>query len=147
MNKITLLFLSIFFLAGCSHKVIFTDVHTSLHPQSNKEKGLVQRFEEYWHARVNGQYNKSYIYELPYQQFIIDFDRYKKTLGLYKNSKVSLVKVQYPQKNVAIITRKMEGKNGSWIKKDKWIYVDGNWYHKYYQTLFPPLDEKEAQFQ
>ena len=147
MNKIILLFFSILFFIGCASKVTFTDVSASLHPMNSEEKELIQRFEEYWHARVNGQYNQSYKLELPYQQYTVDFDKYRKTLGLYRNSKVLLLEIKYPQKNVAIITRKMEGKNGSWIKKDKWIYVDGSWYHKYYQTIFPPLDEKEAQFQ
>ncbi len=147
MNKHIFSPFIILFIIGCSHKVTFTDVQSSLHPQSSKEKELIRRFKEYWHARVNGQYNISYNYELPYQQYTINFDKYRKTLGLYRNSKISLLKLEYPQKNIAIIIRKMDGKKNSWIKKDKWIYLDGKWYHKYYQTLFPPLNEKEAQFQ
>lgn len=147
-NKILSFLILLLFIVGCSNKTEFLKIHSSFsNKDSNKEKELVKRFQKYWYARVHGKYQQSYRYELPYQQYIVNFAKYRKTLGLYKNTKASLIKIYYPQKDVAIITRKMGSKKNFWIKKDKWIYVNGKWYHKYYQTIFPPLNEKEAEFQ
>lgn len=154
-NKILSFLILLLFIIGCSEigcsekteKTEFLKIHSSFNEDRNKEKELVKRFQEYWYARVHGKYQQSYQYELPYQQYIVNFAKYRKTLGLYKNTKVSLIKIYYPQKDIAIITRKMGSKKNFWIKKDKWIYLNGKWYHKYYQAIFPPLNEKEAEFQ
>jgi len=115
--------------------------------QDSKTKLLVKRFLEYWHYRTIGDMKKAWEYELPYQKYLSDFKRYKGMVGPSIGSKTELVKIEYPAADEAIITRKVHLGKDVLTKKDKWYYVKDNWYHKFYQTIFPPENEEEAQFQ
>jgi len=126
--------------AGCAN------LHTPITNQ-DKQKLLEKRFQGYWDARATNL-KEAYQYELPYQRYINDFSLYKKlVVKTKKGTKAQIVKIEYPHLNIAIIQRRMIfGKKQS-LRKDKWIYVDGQWYHRYYQSVLPPSNMEEAQFQ
>jgi len=138
-------FFAILMFFGCESRVEeYKDVNvSSFVPSSPKEELLVKRFARYWHDRVNGDYNSSYELELPSQRFVVPLESYKNVLGLYKKWQVDFLGVSYPHPDIAIVKRKMKMKNKSWTRLDKWIFVDGNWYHKFYQTALPPIGEEE----
>ena len=152
MNKYTIviLFPIIFLINGCSLKIPHSpNVSYSKHVKidSRKTKLLVKRFIEYWDSRIKGDAQKAWKYELPYQRYMMNFDLYKRLIGMYKNAKIELSAISFRDKNTAIIERKISVHKKIWKKKDKWIYVQDNWYHKFYQSIFPPKTEEEAKFQ
>lgn len=149
MKKLVLFFMVFFLFSGCLTKQPSTPNVTMEYKgiKNKKTKKLIDSFREYWQMRVEGNYKKSYQFELPYQRYIIDYEKYRKMLGLYAKNKVILVDIVYPHKDIAIVTRKMQGRKKVQLKKDKWIYVNGKWYHKFFQTIFPPLNEQEAEYQ
>jgi len=145
-----IIFLLILLSVSCSKKEreynIYEDINITVTPSSKKERLLLREFSEYWHARINGDYNRSYLYELPSQTFIIPYEKYKDMLGIYRSNRVRLTEIYYPHEDIAIVTREMVGKRKTLKRLDKWIYIDGKWYHKFYQTIFPPIGE-ETKFQ
>ncbi len=148
VKKIFIIIVLLF--AGCG-----TAIHTFenaqvtkryLNTKDKKEQLLVKRFLEYWHYRANGELEKSYSYELPYQRFLTPYKKYKGLIGGYKGSKTTLVGIKF-KNDTAIITRKVRFGKKELTRYDKWIFVKDNWYHKFYQTIFPPKDIEEAKFQ
>lgn len=129
--------------SGCENS------HFHLSHQSNQEKQklLEKRFQDYWNARAT-DLKEAYQYELPYQRYLNDFSSYKKlVVKIKKGTKAKILKVEYPHPNVAVIDRQMNFGKKHVLRKDKWIYVDGQWYHRYYQSVLPPSNVEEAQFQ
>jgi len=146
MIKYVFIIFALLAFFGCESKVEkyeYKDVNISLTPSSKKEALLVQRFAQYWHKRLNGDYNSSYDFELPSQRYLVSLKEYKNVLGLYKGSKADLVHISYPHPDIAIVTRKMRIKNKAFTRLDKWLFIDDNWYHKFYQTALPPIGEEE----
>lgn len=144
---IGLFYFFILFLQGCAYK---SQMGNTLEAKSQKHQKLIQRFTQYWNYRSSCNPQKSFSYELPYQQYLLGKEGYIARMDRrYCGAKIFLKKIEhnkmYP--DIAIIVRKVELKNGlQYPAKDKWIYIDGQWYHKFYQTVFPP-EEKEADFQ
>jgi len=151
MKKFLISLLPLLLLTACAPKLpSYPEVsyNNKEIQRDSKTKLLVKRFLEYWHYRTIGDMKKAWEYELPYQKYLNSFERYKGMVGPSIGSKTELVKIKYPNADEAIITRKVYlGKKDILIKKDKWYYVKDNWYHKFYQTIFPPENEEEAQFQ
>lgn len=113
----------------------------------SKNRDLVRRFSEYWHYRLLNNYKKIYNYELPYQRYLIPFSRYKALLAGYgKKAKVNLLSIDR-NKNIAIVKREVVVGNKRYQGFDKWIFVDGEWCHKFFQNILPPKTEEEAKFQ
>ena len=112
-----------------------------------KRHGLITTFNRYWKLRTQGKYKQAWKFELPYYRFVTHFSEYKSLVGTYYKTDVHLQSIKFIHPNVAIVTRKIRAKNGTYYKKDKWIYVDRRWYHKFYQSIFPPSNKEEAEFQ
>ena len=138
----------LFFFYGCTiqHSIHFEDV--SIQATQVTKRKLVDAFSKYWHYRINGQLKQSYRYELPYQRYTTDFKEYKALIVPYgKNTKIVLRKIETTTPNTAIITREVRTGKNVFYGKDKWILVNGRWYHKFFQNVFPPQTEEEAKFQ
>jgi len=117
-------------------------------PLNNKEKKLLRRFSLYWLYRIQGELDKSFEYELPYQKYIDGIKSYKSKIESLNSRTLTILKdIIYPYPNVAIIERELRLGNRVFKKKDKWIYIDGEWYHKYYQNILPPMNKEEMLFQ
>ena len=150
---------TLFFFLGCSVKhellqsthIQIKDVYVERHISQNEPlyRKLIQRFKEYWHYRQKGDYKKSYEYELPYQRYLMPFIKYKPlAAGSYVGNKTILKDMYLDKKNgIAILQRRVYFDNSYKDKKDKWIFVNGQWYHKFYQSILPLKTEEEAEFQ
>jgi len=113
-----------------------------------KKELLSKRFVGYWEARTKGDYKKSWLYELPFQRYLKSYKWYKEMAPGYKGVQVKLNKILSMTQNEAIIERKILYSKKNWVlKKDKWFYIKDNWYHKFYQSVFPPETQDEAEFQ
>jgi hypothetical protein len=141
----------IFFLSGCGvisqKNLTGVSINQKVKVSNYKEKKLMKRFLQYWHARTKGDMKTAWKYEMPYQKFLDGFNKYKSEVSGYRGSTIELIKVEYPSKDVAIVVRRVRVGGKELLRKDKWIYVKDNWYHKYYQSVFPPETEEEAEFQ
>ncbi|SMC10165.1 hypothetical protein [Nitratiruptor tergarcus] len=144
-----LLFTALFW--GCATKIPSYQnikINKAYFQGSSKEKKLVSAFANYWQARIKGDYKTSFSYELPYQQYIKDFNKYKELIGgIYKGTTITLKNIKYSHPNIAIVTRVVKIGKNLYPRKDKWIYIDGKWYHKFYQTILPPRNPEDADFQ
>ena len=129
----------------------FEDVNLSqdLNLSTPKHRALANRFLHYWHARQHNEINTTYSFELPYQRYVTPYHIYRRRLGgLYSGARTQLHSISFPHEDVAIIVRRVYRPNGSFYdRKDKWIFTNGQWYHKYYQTVFPPKGKEEMEFQ
>ena len=152
MNRstIAILFSIIFLISGCSLKIpnspnVSYNNHVKL--DKRKTKLLVKRFIEYWDSRIKGDAKRSWEYELPYQRYLTPFDDYRRLLSGYAHTKIELADIHFLDPDTAIITRKVHTKRKTYQRKDRWIYVKDNWYHKFYQSVLPPETVEEADFQ
>ena len=153
-NRYILIFylVIIILIGGCDIRIPkFSDVtynQKNITASTKKEQLLIKRFMEYWHYRQNGDFQKSWKYELPYQRYVTPYQKYKALISNIPGKRTVMEKVTYIEPNLAIIVRKVyKNKSSSFLKKDKWIYAKDNWYHKFYQTIFPPETTEEAEFQ
>jgi hypothetical protein len=111
------------------------------------DKRLKQRFQEYWQYRINGDYKHSFAYELPYQQYITGLKQYKLISGgKYMADKIILYHIHHG-KECTIVDRIVIMNHKKILKKDKWCFIKDNWYHRFYQSIFPPETAEEAKFQ
>lgn len=114
-------------------------------PKYEKEldPDLVKSFKEYWELFEKGEYDETYEYELPYQKFLHSKKWYKNfMLGSKKHLKfaISKIKIDPENKNIVYIYIKFHNKYKKFTQRDKWIKVDGIWYHKFIDTILPSLD-------
>jgi len=133
----------IFLFIGCSSKIPqYSNVGISMDTRntSKKDRLLIKRFSEYWHYRLNRDFNKTFPYELPYQRYVTDFSWYKDNLKYsYGKGKVVLDNIQYKDENHTIVNKRYFGTKGNQIKTtEEWFFVIDNWYHKFHQYIFPP---------
>ncbi|SMC10169.1 hypothetical protein [Nitratiruptor tergarcus] len=152
MIRIIFLTLLIFF-SGCNLKspapyVTIKNVAVGKDINITKaDRRLIRRFREYWQYRINGDYEHSYLYELPYQKYLIQLEKYKMEHGgKYKAKKIVLRNIRYDG-GCAIIDRIVVIDDKNFTKKDKWCFIKDNWYHKFYQSIVPPKTIEEAQYQ
>ena len=153
MNKIVFLLVAVImlFFVGCSNKIPsspYAYIERKSILSNKKESLLAKRFIEYWDARIKGDIQKAWQYELPYMHYLDTYKHYKAVATGYYGKKVILVKIEPQSDKEVIITRKVFIEPKKYIiKKDKWFYVKDNWYHKFYQAILPPQSEEEAEFQ
>ena len=149
---IAIIYIGILFLGGCASILpSFENVSYNknlLDLRDERAFKLTKRFLEYWHARAQGDYEKSWQYELPYQRYFLSFEKYRSLASGYKGSVIELKKIDFIAPDEAIVERKVffSDKKGV-VKKDKWYEIDGKWYHKFYQSILPPESFEEAEFQ
>jgi len=151
MNRLILFILLVTFFGECSvqlpsSKYAFIGDKKNL--ATHKRVLLAKRFIEYWDARIKGDTAKSWKYELPYMKYISPYESYKSMARGYYGKKVVLIRIEPQNENQVIVTRKVYITPDHFlIKKDKWLYIKDNWYHKFYQAILPPQSAKEAEFQ
>lgn len=124
---------------GCSAK------HAQYFSILQDDTQLLKRCNEYWQARAKGDMRKAWEYELPYQKYLTSFEEYAAQVG--PSDKTICTKILEKDNKERIVQRKITIGKRNILKKDKWIFVKDNWYHKFYQTIFPPETEEEADFQ
>jgi len=132
------------FVAGCALKTVqYPNIKITDRYHSLKEKQLIEDFSEYWHARISGDMKKAFSYELPYQRYIDGWKVYRETVTpLRKDAFIELKKIEPISENVVIVYKVVRIKDRNLLQKEKWIYLDGRWYHKYHQNIMPDFSGK-----
>jgi len=115
--------MSFILLDGCSVKS-YNFIIQNKKATKKMDRKLFYRFAEYWDAIRKKNFERSYKMELPYIQYVYDISYYKKALQNIQVKKIEVYKVEYKDP-VYIITIKL---GNSW-QKDKWIEIDGEYYH------------------
>ncbi len=108
--------------------------------KDTKEIALASRFLEYWHYKATANYDKSYDMELPLYRYLNTKDNYKSHNNfVLKNFKSTLLSIQKLNNDddISLITLKYSHNNKVITKKEKWLYINGTWYHKYLVPVFP----------
>lgn len=151
MNRLIVFILLVAFYGECSVQFPsskYALVENKKNFTTQKKVLLAKRFIEYWDARIKGDTARSWKYELPYMQYIFPYESYKSMARGYYGKKVVLMRIEPQNDNEAIVIRKVYiAPDHFLIKKDKWLYIKDNWYHKFYQAILPPQSAKEAEFQ
>jgi hypothetical protein len=150
MKKIVVFFLILMvvtFIVYKNRELSDTYVYVSMDNNITVSKDIVKyeelkrRFSEYWEAASLNDFNTTYEYELPYLNFLKSLDWYIDfKQGSKKHYKVLTldVKTEFGDSDIAIITMKVELNNFTRKIADKWVLVNGIWYHYYSQSLLPP---------
>jgi hypothetical protein len=139
---LSILFFAILFL-GCAKQYQESSIDDNLSLLNEKEELLAERFLEYWHYYNTRDFNTSYTYELPSYRFHTSLKEYKRHIGTSSSFlHVSLKKIayQYDDNNIAITSQYLKIKKRP-LNKEKWIYVNGTWYHRYFKPDFPTPDD------
>ena len=133
----------LFFISGCNERLQtrkYASIDENLIVLNKEEIALANRFIEYWDYRSQHQFDKSYHYEFPYYCFITPISKYigeSKTNNKAFNNIILSINYENLDQTIAWIERKYIKNNFSSIKKDKWIYVNGSWFHQYTSSAFP----------
>lgn len=133
------------FISGCSPFVNyqFTTVDSSLVLKEDKLKHLSKRHQEFWEYFSSKDFEKSYTYELPHLQFLKSLDWYQEfNAPNLKGYKITQLSIEEVEKDKAIVKYRYE-KTGhqSLIIDDRWVFVDGEWYHYFEFSKLPSLTQ------
>jgi hypothetical protein len=138
MKQLFALTALLFFLSGCEpkHTYAFKDANLTL--KNEKEELLSKTHLAYWEAMSKKEFEKTYMYEMPYQRFIKPLWWYKEfNAGNNKHYQVIQKEIMYDDNHTAkVITSYIKEKTKS-IFKDTWYYIDGIWYHKMKTSKLP----------
>ncbi len=139
------LFVAIFFvliLAGCSKTYKYVQVDTNL-SNGEEHQELFARVRGYWDALSMKDFDETYSYELPYLNFKHNLEWYKQFHLNNKEKYFIKIKSIKSIDSDGIAYLKLEyDKNGkTFTFLDKWIDINGRWYHKYSDSLVPDIDE------
>jgi len=134
-------FLFLLFI-GCSdsHKLAIkkhVDINESIKIDDYDIK-LIKRFMEYWELRSTYNFEKSFLYELPYIQYTKSLEDYiSEGKTRYRNFDISLINILVKNEYTVEITRKFKYKKIELKFKSIWIKVNGTWYRKYDLIISP----------
>lgn len=132
-----------FLFLGCSDrlsksKYVSVDENVSLETESLR--ALRNRFVEYWDARSLHEFDKTYMYEMPYQRFLKPFDVYSGELSVTfneYNTVLKAIRFENEEKDTATVFREYIKDDVVLHQKTVWYLVNGTWYRKYAFSLFP----------
>lgn len=126
-----------FFLLGCEQKFEYANKDANLTLEDKNEKDLSSRHLEYWEDRSKNEFNSSYTYEMPYQQFIKSlhwYNDFHKTGR--KHFKIIQKEINIKEKS-ALIESQFIYKKSKYTFHDPWFLVKGKWYHQFKTTKLP----------
>jgi len=140
--------LFILWFTGCEKKestkqyqYAFIDNNLTIENDIKDLKLLKRNFRDYWEASSRGDLNTSYMLELPYLNFIKPLEWYRDfkqdDKRHYKATMLQL-KSETDDNEIALIRTNYKSNVMDINLTEKWIYVNGQWYHYYSQSLLPP---------
>jgi hypothetical protein len=144
MKMVTLigLLLSITLFSGCEKKYKFVSRDTNLTLTTEKEKELSRRYMDYWEVYSQKNFDESYKFELPYQNFIKGKEWYDNFFSTNnKNYKVIQKSIEFKDPDSAVIETQYIRKKNTHVFYDCWYYVNGTWYHKYKTSKLPNAED------
>ena len=138
--------LGIFFVAGCTQKM-------TANPDAHYEKikyiylsedigwpdtRLEKKFSRYWNKRFTGKDPEGiYSYEAPHFQKMVLFPRYEAYLNNLPKGEILRIEIaefiratEYLYEvPLTIIFQGRDGREHSMGTRDRWVFVEGVWYH------------------
>lgn len=106
---------------------------------ANREKTLTERVSKYWEHKIKGDFDKSYLYEVPEYRKEVTASDYAKSFGSgvsWLGVRVDRVEVKGNEGIVYVAVRYVWNmvpympKDGiKSLAREKWKLVDGRWYH------------------
>lgn len=140
MIKYILILLSLLWLLGCEKNFEYAslDQNMSQVDEPNAEP-LIESCLEYWNARSSLKNKTAYKYEMPYQQYLMNFSEYKTFReGSNLHYEIILKKINIIN-NKAELKLKYKSESSNYQFSDYWYNVNGTWYHKFKMKLLPSL--------
>ncbi len=134
-----------FFFAACErHNVsnVTVDSNFSIDTQIENVDDLIDRYKNYWAYFSAKEFEKSFKYELPYLNYIKPLSWYKEFHSAnVKKFSVKLLDMQIEEgdSHIVYIRTRFHTKSDETVASDKWVLVDGEWYHFYSQTVLPQV--------
>ncbi len=129
-------------VAGCTEKKHFeyagVDANVSL--DTPRREALAERVMEYWDARSRHDFKTSYEMELPYDRYLKEYSLYEaEGRSLFKGffTQVTKIRIDSGDSRIAWVSRDYRYDDKNLKMRDKWILVNGVWYHKYFFSVFP----------
>ncbi len=140
--------LLILFVIGCEKKTpekeyqyAFIDVNLTVENDIKELKVLKNNFRDYWEASSKGDLNASYALELPYLNFLKSLEWYRDFKADDKRHYTATmlrISSENNDSEVAFVRANYKSNVMDINLTEKWIYVNGEWYHYYSQSLLPP---------
>ncbi|GEM_PF-1221468 len=140
--------LLILFVLGCEKKnpekeyqYAFIDVNLTVENDIKELEVLKNNFRNYWEASSIGDLNASYALELPYLNFLKSLEWYRDFKADDKRHYTATmlrISSENNDSEVAFVRANYTSDVMDINLTDKWIYVNGEWYHYYSQSLLPP---------
>lgn len=153
--KLTLLFFYIIFsgtISGCStwnYSPPRCDINIDYAMAESlwADQKLKDTFCEYWTLRYNGNTPKTYSMEAPQFQDQIPIEKYELYVRRTKNNTLEKIVINDVAKETSDLThidcnfflKTKSGKDISSSIRDKWINVDGKWFHAMRDPVFFPI--------
>ncbi len=106
------------------------------------DPNLKQRFENYWAKRGEGIFDSVYDQELPYLRYLHSRSWYKNFFAnAPKFKKVVIKRIHSCTKNVCILGILLFKDSSPIYLYDKWIKINGKWYHRFNDSPLPVLPQ------
>ena len=150
MNNKLKLFLSVLFflliMMGCAMKnsISFVKLQENNQTVLEKYQNLIQRYREYWNYFSKKDFRRAYDYELPYQRFLHPYSWYQEFNRPNDQSYTIILLSIHPLNDfTAILNSKYVSEDNKTVSffKDKWILVNGRWFHKMKTSKIPLPEE------
>ncbi len=138
-----LVILFILISSGCEKKYIYTSKTNDMVIKDKKSEALSERAMDYWESFSAKDFNSTYQYELPFQQYLKSKLWYVRfNAGNTKGYFLEQKEIEYIDENRAIIKIKFsKNKSGGHMISDRWYLIDGVWYHKMKTSILPSYEE------
>jgi len=107
---------------------------------------LKERFIEYWSNRGEKKFNVTYSMELPYLQYIHSKNWYKNFFSSAPTiTKIEVLNKKQCTKKSCLLWMALYKQNYQEpiYLYDKWLKINGMWYHKYDDSILPIFTGKE----
>ncbi len=140
--------LAVLFFVGCDkssslqqYQYAFIDNNLTVEHDVKDLKLLKNNFRNYWEASSKGDLNTSYALELPYLNFLKSLQWYRDFKQDDKRHyKATMLRItsEKDDNEVAYIRTNYHSDVMDINLTEKWIYISGQWYHYYSQSLLPP---------
>ena len=140
MSKVLLFIILLLLLDGCEKKHVYSSVDANLSIRDNRFKELEDRHLDYWEAMSLADYDESYRFELPYLNFLKTNEWYREfRSGSREKYKIVIKGIESDSEddNIAFVKTHIILKHTDYTFKDRWLYVNGTWYHSYSPSLLP----------
>ncbi len=148
--KVIFSVLLMIFIIGCSkenktYQYVITPEDIIDTSNVRDKEQFVERFSDYWEATSRNDFDKAYAYELPYLNFLKSVDWYYEFKKASKRKfTVRLLRITPEQDDADILNVRINFKSKQLDTNvtEKWIYINGHWYHSYSQSILPPKPPK-----